>query len=158
MTAAVQVSAILAATGTANIVAVAIAGVSTRRVALPIAMIIFAAATALIDFAAELRRVAATVMLGVAASATGIATGVAIIATAADETIHHAVFLVAAMATAVGGEENSDDDGETSKLMCKHGELPPGNLEPRNRWKRLSERKAIDRSQRANESDNVPRT
>jgi len=134
---AIQVPTVLAAIGAAGVVAVAIARISRWRVTLPIAVIGFAAGSTLIDFAAELRRVPETTTFATAASTAAVAAGIAIIATAADETIHHPVFVVAAMATAIGDNENPADDSETSELMHEHGELPPGNLEPRNRWKRL---------------------
>lgn len=53
--AAVQVTAVLATVGAAGVVAVAITRICAGRVAFPIAMIEFATAATLIDFAAELR-------------------------------------------------------------------------------------------------------
>jgi hypothetical protein len=76
----VQVSAILAAIGAAGVVAIAIAGIGTWRVALPVAMICFAAGATLIGFAAEHGCVPATAMSATTASAASIT----IIATAAN--------------------------------------------------------------------------
>ncbi len=150
----VQMTAVLAAVGTTGVVAVAIAGIGARRVAFPIAVIEFAAAATLVDFAAELRgtghfvadmtpqpatmtaarvAIAATVITTPAA---GVATA-GIAATAANQTINQPRFAMTAMTTPISENEKTADDGQTSKLVCEHGELPPGNLKRRNRWKRL---------------------
>jgi hypothetical protein len=92
-------AAVLAAIGAARVVTVAIAGISARRMALPIAVIGFAARRTPIGFAAKDGRVAELM------TAARFATGVAIVAMTADETIHHAVFVVTAMGTAVSGNE-----------------------------------------------------
>jgi hypothetical protein len=170
--AAIQMAAALAGIGAAGVVAVAIAGIGTGRMALPIAVIQFAAAAALINFAAELwstkhlftdmtldptfvtaaaAAVAATAAAIVAAAATAPAAGVA--TTAAKETINNSRFAGAAMTTAIGNHEKSAEDGQTNKLVREHGELPPGNLERRNRWKRLSRRKANRSQPKANWSN-----
>lgn len=130
VTAAIQVAAILTRIGAADVVPVAVARISTRRMAFPIAVVEFAATAILIGVAAELRRVAAAVA---SVATAGIATSVAIIAAAADQTIHHAMLMVPAMRTPVGDHENPDDDSEPSELMHEHRELPPGrNLEHAN--------------------------
>lgn len=160
----VQVPAALAAIGAANVVSIAIAGISTGRVALPIAVIQFAAATTLVDFAAELRSTdhlfmdmffqstamvataAAVVATATTARAAGIAT-TAIAAAAPKETINQPRFAMTAMTTAIGDEEQTADNGQTSKHVREHGELPPGNLERQNRWKRLHALARSNRSQ-----------
>jgi hypothetical protein len=53
--AAVQVRAILAAVGTASVVAVAVTGIGTGRMAFPVPVVRITAGATLVDFAAELR-------------------------------------------------------------------------------------------------------
>ena len=131
-TAAIQVRAILATIGTTDVVAIAVARISARWMALPIALVAFAAATVLKGFAAELRRVPATV------TATAFATRVAIVATAADQTIDNTMLVMPAMRTAVGDHEDTNDDSKPSNSRYEHRELPPGrNLERCERWARL---------------------
>jgi len=150
VTAAVQVVTVLTGIGAADVVAVAIAGISTWRVALPIAVIKLAATAVLIDFAAELRGMAAAVMT---VAAVAITAGITIVATAADETIHHAMFVMPAMRAAIRDGQNSDDDRDASKLRHEHRELPPGNLERRTRSELTSlvRGKPTERRLRANE-------
>jgi hypothetical protein len=165
--AVIQVAAALAAIRAARVVAVAIARIGTRRVAFPIAVIEFAAAAVLVDFAAELRRTKMMVNL-VAESAAMAARTAARFAAAmptargaarvawlttmiAKETIDQArLAVLTAMMAAVSNQQQAANNGQTSKLMRKHRELPPGNLERRYRRKRLAWR-AIGRSQRAND-------
>jgi hypothetical protein len=98
----VQVATVLARIRAADVVAVAIAGIGTRRVALPIAVIEFAAAAALIRFASELRRITATV------AAACIAGRTTIITAAANQTVHHTVLVMPTVGTTIRDDEYSD--------------------------------------------------